>query len=1194
MQEAFSFGIEVEPRTVELLKPKTAAAKPPVKQKPEAKAKKKKSSLWDIEEDDIESLTDEELNQELGGADGNFILDAMSEAYDEDTKTIRDLKIDDRDLPRAKNYLHYCTDIAGKSVKIPFARQLWSMVLGLAEYCPKCTKPKWYSDIYNIPVDMEIKDLVKRLILLENGKCPKCGTSKSELILHGDLVPYNSIAMCWGQRSGKTSVATTVSTYHLHCLLKAPKLSTICRGIQDFTPLTYTFVGLSAARAIRLSWNPVRDLLNNSQWYKDYYAMLKFNQVKYGIELLKTGVLGTRFLHKNIDLYPLGPLKRQLRGDCLTGDVMINTSDGFLHFDELNIPLGLTPSKLKVDSLTGTKDVSHVYAKASRSIFEITTLNGIKIGCTPEHPMLVMRPDLSFAWVRADSIKEGDYIVSRTNRSRPMFGSNELTIDQATILGTFTANGYRNEITSGDPAVVSRFTKAASRLGYHIRARGEDVKNISVASYGVFVNDKPSPNNSSFTKVLESWGYTNCLSAEKQIPTSVRTAPREVLHEYLEAYFACDGHINGGPTKKAKLRGTDTGVEVELASASEKLIRQLQTILLQVYGLVGRVHKSVEFKSMGRNKQNAPKHYTTWLLTLTGHDAYLFSETFKRAKVNRFKDRIKSAPPGYASDRRAVPYLRRVVLNLWYSAPPRSKYFVSPDGEKLVRPAPMRLIKNSRPKSKIRGNTIDGRVPEFLAYERPDVLEFLAKMHPEFASGLRTLYKLQPHFERVTSVVKQTGKVTVFDVTVPDGHAFYANGLTSHNTRALSSVEEIGIFPIVNTASDEMEEDEEREHANADEVWQSLENSLMTVREEVSHLYRKGINTIPMALNLAISSPMSKKDKMCRLLEEAKNPDAMMLGLQLPTWDINPFMPRDSATIKSAYAKNPEKAERDFGANPPVLSAATFTSQQVVGLFSNDRRNEHRIVYDADEKNLGRTLAHFLKEGTKSVWEPHILSLDAGLTNNAFALALGYRKASTLVVTSILEVVARPGTKINFPYLYKHVILPMVKDCNVVIVGADRWNSIDMLQQLTEDTANKVKTLQLSLQPKHFPYFETAVDNGSLDLPMLSMTPEEVMLSQNFKKDFVGKPIDHLLLQFMTVKYVMGVLTKGEGYTDDMLRALTVLYILAFNPKLHEYTTKFATIGSGEGTDDQKKVTRGIVLSGFRSPAMQHYNSHNR
>lgn len=726
MQEAFSFGIEVEPRVLEpkqVAKAKKVVA--PSAKVSEVKKKKKASSIWDIDEDDIEDLTDEELNERVGGATGNFILDAMGDAYDEDTKTMRDLKIDDRDLPRARNYLHYCTDVAGKSIKVPFARQLWSMILGLAEYCPRCTKEKWYSDIYNIPVDMEIKDLTKRLILLENGKCPKCGAHKSELVLSGDLVAYNSIAMCWGQRSGKTSVATTVSTYHLHCVLKSPKLSSICRGIQDFTPLTYTFVGLSAARAIRLSWNPVRDLMNNSQWYKDYYAMLKFNQVKYGVELLKLGVLGTRFLHKNIDMYPLGPLKRALRGD----------------------------------------------------------------------------------------------------------------------------------------------------------------------------------------------------------------------------------------------------------------------------------------------------------------------------------------------------------------------------------------------------------------------------------------------------------------------------------SRLLSSVEEIGIFPIVNIAEDEFGEDEEREHANADEVWQSLENSLMTAREEISQLYRKDINTVPMALNLAISSPMSKKDKMCRLLEEAKNPDALMLGLQLPTWEVNPFMPRDSATIKSAYAKNPEKAERDFGASPPVLSAAAFTTKQVAGLFSKDRKNEHRIVYDADEKGLGRTLAHFIKEGTKTTWEPHILSLDAGLTNNAFALALGFKRDDgKLATTSVLEVVAKPGTRINFPYLYDSIILPLVKDCNVVVVGADRWNSIDMLQRLTEDTDNKVKTIQLSLQPKHFRYFETAVDNQAFDLPMLTMTPEEVVVVQDFKKDFVGKPVDHLLLQFLTVKYQLGVMTKGEGYTDDMLRALTVLYILAFNKKIIEYTTKFSTIGSGEGTDEQKKVTRGIVISGFRSPVMQRFN----
>ena len=74
----------------------------------------------------------------LGGSDvipDNFIEEAMKRAYDPDTNTVRDLRVDDSSLPLAKNFFDFCLNIVGKSIKMPFARQMWLSYQVLAEFC---------------------------------------------------------------------------------------------------------------------------------------------------------------------------------------------------------------------------------------------------------------------------------------------------------------------------------------------------------------------------------------------------------------------------------------------------------------------------------------------------------------------------------------------------------------------------------------------------------------------------------------------------------------------------------------------------------------------------------------------------------------------------------------------------------------------------------------------------------------------------------------------------------------------------------------------------------------------------------------------------------------------------------------------------------------------------------------------------
>ena len=108
---------------------------------------------------------------------------------------------------------------------------------------------------------MDPHDLAKKFTLLNKGVCPKCGATKGKMVTSGELNDYYEIVLVLGQRAGKSIFTATLIVYIVHRLLKLPRLSTITRGIQDITPLTGTFVAITATKAVKLLWDPIRNMV---------------------------------------------------------------------------------------------------------------------------------------------------------------------------------------------------------------------------------------------------------------------------------------------------------------------------------------------------------------------------------------------------------------------------------------------------------------------------------------------------------------------------------------------------------------------------------------------------------------------------------------------------------------------------------------------------------------------------------------------------------------------------------------------------------------------------------------------------------------------------------------------------------------------------------------------------------------------
>ena len=377
----------------------------------------------------------------------------------------------------------------------------------------------------------------------------------------------------------------------------------------------------------------------------------------------------------------------------------------------------------------------------------------------------------------------------------------------------------------------------------------------------------------------------------------------------------------------------------------------------------------------------------------------------------------------------------------------------------------------------------------------------------------------------------------------------YPTGPTANtlrgNTSIMTMLDELGLFPLPDPTRELVEDDTNR-RADSDEAYTSLLNSLATVGAAQKELIWSGHYDAPPCLMLSVSSPISKRDKVMRLLDEAKT-NPFIFGCHLPTWEVNPYLEKDSPLIASAFATDERKAMRDFGASPSETSNPYFDPLTVTKCFIG-RPNTHQLIYQYNSVGNDHFVYGKLRHINQYVG-PTVMGLDAGLVNNSFAIAVvGYNEQTKKTETvCALEVIAKDGNTIDFERMYSDVILPLAKDLNTCFVVADRWNSADHLHRIRADRGLRRKkpvtyAKQYSLKPKDFEAVKAMMANGSVICPKLKPELGQKILSgkvADYKVELIERPIENLYLELLTVTDLGPTLcpTKAEGFTDDLARA---------------------------------------------------------
>ena len=938
------------------------------------------------------------------------------------------------------------------------------------------------------------------------------------------------------ENSGKSIVVAMLSTYITHRVLKMQK-PTRFYNVGDNQILQGTFVALTQAQAKDTLWEPYYGFILTAPWFQRYHALIRRYEAMYGVDVMKIRDTFVLYRHRNLLVYPAGPDKRVLRGRCVTGSTMLNTNQGFLHFDELvKGKSGFKKARgMTVDSHMGTRKVSHTYKDRSKTI-KVTTRNGYSVEGTPEHPMRVLTRELKLVWRRLDEMQIGDRIVSRTNHSTPLFGTQQVDRDVATLAGYLVANGFRNTISSDDPEVVRNLYETFERLtGHRVETKeGEAGVRASVHKLSIKGDRRVGGFISNY---MEPIGYMEVGSARKSIPIGIRCASAETLHEFLEAYFQCDSGINGGSTSGSP---SNAPCEIEVGSASKKLAQQLHIILLQVYGIVGRLRTQVFYDKLDRETGKFDAKRTHHLITITGGDAWKFLMAFKRAKVQKYADRFRDVPLGYMSDRRNVPYVREYAYNVFEDARKtdgtgkRLRKYVAADGSEFAwpnacKPDAFRHLRGSHDLS-----TLD--TPEFLLYgdNWEPMLQLMQRIDQKATRRLRKLIELGAHFEEVTDIKHGSREKLVYDITVPKGHAFTANGLASHNTRVFYSIDEIGWFD--NDASSN------KVKTGANEVNIALERSCLTCRLVEIPSVEEGNDKAFTAYAMNVSSPSDYRDKICELLRLSQTSDKI-LGIHAPSWKMNPGITRES--LAEEFRKSPITSARDYGASPPVSANPFITPVVVDNAMREKGRNEILYAQHTERRSSGISVersSYGMITKIASCSRPSVLAIDAGEVNNSFAFTCTSKdEAGRARIDIVGEIMASPTAPINFTLLFDHILLPIIKARNVRVLLADRWQSNKILSDALALCDGLMQAKKYSLKYADMCDVRNMMQGDQLTFPRSTYVKSVTEILQQDLTDypacFAGKPVEHFMYQLVTIQDARQQVVKGVGVTDDIWRS---------------------------------------------------------
>jgi len=451
-------------------------------------------------------------------------------------------------------------------------------------------------------------------------------------------------------------------------------------------------------------------------------------------------------------------------GKCVSGDTLVLTEQGIYPIEELGDPSGseVQPLVVGVAQEGSSKSQSaYFYNGGIRHTFRINTHCSVGIEGTGNHRVRVMTEHGLVDWKRLDEIKVGDYLA--IHRGSNLWATNPVDVRSYHVPSVRSAACEQPDYFTerwglllgylvGDGTWTNRVSMSVTVEHPETRTELESLFQ-ELFEKSSFSPDKRTEktgclraHDKSMRHFLHNLGFSwDCVSSTKRTPWVILRSPREVVRSYLQGLFETDGCV------------TSNGKTVSFCSASRRLAQETQVLLLN-FGVVSRI-RTKHVKKTGRN------YYELILMGLRSRETFAREIGFRSSKKNvpLHLGILGVGREGGATE--SIPHQRIWCDRILASIPSDA-----PKGTKSIFRS-------------LLGNTIKPGSEDDFTYARMKKILLVAEewgLDREVVSHFQSLLEMDYYFDPVISI--EEGENSVYDLNVPNGESFVANGLTNHNT----------------------------------------------------------------------------------------------------------------------------------------------------------------------------------------------------------------------------------------------------------------------------------------------------------------------------------------------------------------------------------------------------------------------------
>lgn len=427
---------------------------------------------------------------------------------------------------------------------------------------------------------------------------------------------------------------------------------------------------------------------------------------------------------------------RPSMGKCVQAKSLVVLDDGSIAtIEEIYKQKSAKLLTLKEDYKFKQTEASDFIDDGIKPVFQVTTRLGRQIETTITHPYLTIN-----GWRKLEELKVGNKIA--VPRILNVFGQNEWRECEVKILGYLLGDGSISNqcpiFVVGNSTLQADFENAVKEFG------GVETVIARYSGKTPYLRIRKSPDCQSKSNPLTQWlrnlNLYGCNSHTKFIPKEVFTLKKELVAILLNRLFSTDGWASVL---------TCGQVQFGFASVSEKMIRQVQHLLLR-FGVITKLKKrSIKYKD-GRN--------TAWQIDIT--DA-LSIKTFireigifgKEAAIELALEKLENR--NYQTNGDLIP------MEIW-------QQISASKGEESWSSLAKR--------AEIKGHT------NIHVGKRAPSRQRLGNLATALADDyLKNLAKSEIYWDEIVSI-EYVGNKQVYDLTIPETHNFVANDICVHNT----------------------------------------------------------------------------------------------------------------------------------------------------------------------------------------------------------------------------------------------------------------------------------------------------------------------------------------------------------------------------------------------------------------------------